>query len=79
MSNISNIDNLSTEELLFVRNKIVNKKWEAYREFNKHDSLETELTRIIEKKCKHNMVRDDTNFDPCRTCRVCTKCGKTTC
>ena len=82
MSNIpnsSNIRKLSIEELLFMRNQIVSKKWVAYETFKKQDAYESELTKIIEKKCTHNMVRDDTNYDPCRTCKVCTKCGKTTC
>lgn len=79
MSNTTNINkiypNLSLDELLYIRNQVNIKKWRAYKIFTEQDSIETELNRVIEEKCKHKWEIDYGTFDPCRTCKVCSNCG----
>ena len=44
-------------------------QWRYNREWNK-------LHNQIVKLCNHDWVIDRYDFDPCRTCYICNKCGE---
>jgi hypothetical protein len=44
------------------------------RHVDKLKIMDTEITKRIEKNCKHNWVIDSSTYDPCRSYRTCTIC-----
>lgn len=74
--NQNNVFNNKNESLVNKRNTLINIKSELNSIIKIYNINIRNINNNIQKSCNHNYIRDEYDYDPCRTLYICSICGK---